>query len=169
MKAAVLPASFDPITCGHVDIASRAARIFDRLVIAVFAHPDKRVMFSLEERVEMARESLAHLGSIEVMSFDGLLVDFMRKHDLTVEIRGIRTIADFEYEYQQAVLNRRMYPEFDVISFFSAPEHGAVSSSMVKEIARFGGDVSSMVPEPVLRRLSARTEMGARRVEPSIS
>lgn len=166
MNVAVLPASFDPITCGHVDIATRAHALFDRLIVAVFARPKKNVMFSLEERLAMVRESLEHLDRVEVASFDGLLVDFIRERGITVEVRGIRTTADFEYEYQQAVLNRTMYPDFDVVSLFPAPQYAFVSSSMVKEIAENGGDVSSMVPVPVLHRIQDRT---ARRVMPSTS
>lgn len=156
MRAALLPASFDPITCGHVDIATRAAALFDRLVVAVYAHPRKNVMFSLDDRLAMVRESLAHLQALEVTPFEGLLVDFARRIGVPVVIRGLRTATDFEYEYQQAVLNRRMYSDFEAVSLFSSPEYAVVSSTMVKEIAENGGDVSSMVPGPVLRRLKDR-------------
>lgn len=156
MTAALLPASFDPITCGHVDIATRAARLFDRLIVAVYAHPRKNLMFSLDDRLAMVRESLSHVQPLEVTSFDGLLVSFARRMGATVVVRGLRTATDFEYEYQQAILNRRMYADFDSVSLFPSPEYAVVSSSMVKEIAENGGDVSSMVPGPVLRRLKDR-------------
>jgi pantetheine-phosphate adenylyltransferase len=153
---AVLPASFDPITCGHVDIATRASRLFDRLIVAVFAHPRKNLMFSLEERVTMVRESLASLENVEVTSFDGLLVHFAREVSADVEVRGMRAVSDFEYEYQQAALNRQMLPGFEVVSLFPRTEFAFLSSSIVKEIAENGGDVSSMVPEAVARRLTER-------------
>lgn len=162
MTVAVLPASFDPITSGHVDIANRASRLFDRLVVAVFTHPKKNLMFPVEERVAMVSESLSHLDNVEVTPFSGLLVDFARQVGATVEVRGIRTTTDFEYEYQQSVLNRSMYPGFDVISLFPSPEFAAISSTMVKEIAENGGDVSGMVPSAVLRRLGPRVMRNAR-------
>jgi pantetheine-phosphate adenylyltransferase len=154
MTVAVLPASFDPITCGHVDIATRAAKLFDRLIVAVFAHPKKDVLFSLEDRIEMVRESLDGVGSVEVTSFDGLLVDYARRVGATVEVRGLRAVSDFEYEYQQAALNRQMFPGFEVLSLFPSTEYAFLSSSIVKEIAEHGGDVSHMVPAPVARRLA---------------
>jgi pantetheine-phosphate adenylyltransferase len=156
MTVAVLPASFDPITCGHVDIATRAARLFDRLVVAVFAHPKKSVLFSLEDRVDMVRESLRDVGGVEVTSFEGLLVDFARRIGASVEVRGLRAVSDFEYEYQQAALNRQMFPGFEVLSLFPSTEFAFLSSSIVKEIAEHGGDVSDMVPAPVARRLAEK-------------
>lgn len=153
MTVAVLPASFDPITCGHVDIAVRAAKLFDRLVVAVYAQPKKNVLFSLEDRVEMVRESLKGVDSVEVAWFEGLLVDYARRIGATVEVRGLRAVSDFEYEYQQAALNRQMYPGFEVLSLFPSTEYAFLSSSIVKEIAEHGGDVSHMVPAPVARRL----------------
>jgi pantetheine-phosphate adenylyltransferase len=154
MTVAVLPASFDPITCGHVDLATRAAGLFDRLIVAVFANPKKKLLFSLEDRLDMVRESLDGVAGVEVTSFDGLLVDFARRVGASVEVRGIRAVSDFEYEYQQAVLNRQMFPGFEVLSLFPATEYAFLSSSMVKEIAEHGGDVSHMVPAPVARRLA---------------
>lgn len=156
MTVAVLPASFDPITCGHVDIATRATRLFDQLIVAVYARPKKNVMFSLSDRVAMVRESLMDLERVEVTTFEGLLVDFARKIGATVEVRGLRAVSDFEYEYQQAALNRTMLPGLEVVSLFPSTEYAFLSSSIVKEIAENGGDVSSMVPPPVARRLAER-------------
>jgi pantetheine-phosphate adenylyltransferase len=153
---AVLPASFDPITCGHVDIATRAAQLFDRLIVAVYAHPKKDVMFSLEERLAMVRESLETLDHVEVKPFDGLVVNFCRQEGATVLVRGLRAVADFEYEFQQASLNRKMLPGLEVICMFASMEYGFLSSSIIKEIAQNGGDVGSMVPAPVARRLANR-------------
>jgi pantetheine-phosphate adenylyltransferase len=151
-----MPASFDPITCGHVDIATRASRLFDRLIVAVYAHPKKDVMFSLEERLAMVRESLAGLEQVQVKSFEGLVVNFCRKEGAGVLVRGLRAVSDFEYEFQQASLNRKMLPGLEVICMFASLEYGFLSSSIIKEIAQNGGDVSSMVPEPVARRLMDR-------------
>jgi pantetheine-phosphate adenylyltransferase len=153
---AVLPASFDPITCGHVDVATRASRLFDRLIVAVYAYPKKKVMFSLEDRVAMVHESLGLLEGVDVRSFEGLVVDFCREVHANVLVRGLRTVSDFEAEFQQAALNRQMLPGLEVVCLFASPEYSVLSSSMIKEIAESGGDVSSMVPSAVLRRLARR-------------
>jgi pantetheine-phosphate adenylyltransferase len=157
VTVAVLPASFDPKTCGHVDIATRAARLFERLVVGVFARPRKNVMFSLDDRLAMVRESLAGVVNVDVMPFDGLLVDFARSIQADVVVRGLRAVSDFESEFQQAVLNRKMLPGLEVISMFASAEYGFLSSSIIKEIADNGGDVTSMVPAPVARRLALRS------------
>lgn len=160
MTVAVLPASFDPITSGHVDIATRASRLFDRVFVAVYAHPKKNVMFSLEDRMAMVKESLEGVDGVEVRSFAGLLVDFAREVGADVLVRGLRAVSDFEYEYQQSALNRKMLPGLEVVSLFASIEYGFLSSSIVKEIAENGGDVSSMVPPPVAKRLAERFRCG---------
>jgi pantetheine-phosphate adenylyltransferase len=124
--------------------------------VAVFAQPKKNVLFSLEDRMEMVRESLDGVDGVEVTSFDGLLVDFARRIRADVEVRGLRAVSDFEYEYQQAALNRQMFPGFEVLSLFPSTEYAFLSSSIVKEIAEHGGDVSQMVPAPVARRLAEK-------------
>jgi pantetheine-phosphate adenylyltransferase len=156
VRVAVLAASFDPITCGHVDIATRASQLFDHLIVAVYAHPKKDVMFSLEERLAMVRESLAGLEHVEVKSFEGLVVNFCRKEEASVLVRGLRAVADFDYEFQQASLNRKMLPGLEVVCMFASMEYAFLSSSIIKEIAQNGGDVGSMVPTPVARRLMDR-------------
>lgn len=156
MTIAVLPASFDPITCGHVDIARRSSRLFDRLIVAVYAHPKKNIVFSLEERLSMVRESLVDMERVEVTHFEGLVVDFCRKVDADVLVRGLRAVSDFEYEFQQAGLNRKMLPGLEVICMFANIDYGFLSSSIIKEIAENGGDVSSMVPAPVAQQLAHR-------------
>ncbi|MGI8824641.1 MAG: pantetheine-phosphate adenylyltransferase [Chloroflexota bacterium] len=156
MTVAVLPASFDPITCGHVDIIVRASRLFERVIVAVYAHPRKAVMFSLEERVAMVREAVDHLDGVGVCSFQGLLVDFCRGAGADVLVRGLRAVSDFEYEYQQAAMNRKMLPGLEVISMFPNPDYSFVSSTIIKEIAENGGDVAGMVPGPVVTRLAER-------------
>jgi len=159
VTVAVLPASFDPITCGHVDIATRASRLFDRLVVAVYAHPKKNVMFSLEERVALVRESLAGLDRVEIASFDGLVVDFCREVGADVLVRGLRAVSDFEAEFQQASMNRKMAPDLEVISMFASMQYLFFSSSIIKEIAENGGDVTVMVPAPVARKFRERFPM----------
>ncbi|MGH2446995.1 MAG: pantetheine-phosphate adenylyltransferase [Chloroflexota bacterium] len=156
MTTAVLPASFDPITCGHVDIATRAARLFDRLIVAVHAHPKKNVLFPIDVRLAMVRDSLSGAENIEVVKYDGLTVDLVRKLGANVLIRGLRAVSDFESEYQQATLNHKMLPSLEVMCMFASMEYSFLSSSIVKEIAEYGGDVSWMVPEAVLVRLRER-------------
>jgi len=154
----VLPGSFDPITCGHVDTARRAARLFDRLVVAVYAHPKKNLMFGLDERVEMVREATVDLSNIHVVSYEGLTVDLIRDVGGDVLVRGLRAVSDFEFEYQQATLNRKLLPSLEVVCMFASVEYSFLSSSIVKEIAENGGDVSSLVPPNVQRRLRERFE-----------
>jgi pantetheine-phosphate adenylyltransferase len=156
VTVAVVPASFDPITYGHVDIVTRASRLFDRIVVGVFARPHKNVMFSLDERVDMVRESLAHLHEIDVVSYDGLTVNFAAEAGATVVVRGLRAVSDFESEFQQAALNRKMSPGLEVISMFASVEYGFLSSSLIKEIAENGGDIATMVPAPVAKKLAQR-------------
>lgn len=156
MTVAVLPASFDPITRGHVDIITRASQLFERLIVAVFAHPKKNVMFSLEERLAMVRESLAHLERIEVIPFEGLLINFAREVNASVIVRGLRWVSDFEYEFQQAAANRKMSAGLETVCIFASTDYVYFSSSIIKEIAENHGDVRSMVPEPVERRLVER-------------
>jgi pantetheine-phosphate adenylyltransferase len=157
LTVAVLPASFDPITCGHVDIITRAARLFDRLIVAVYAHTHRRknVLFDLDERLAMVRESIQNVPNADVQSFDGLIVDFARAQGAHVIVRGLRAVSDFEYEFQQANLNRKMAPGLEVICMFASLEYGPLSSSIVKEIAENGGDTRDLVPEPVTRRFRA--------------
>ena len=156
MTTAVVPASFDPITSGHVDIVTRASYLFDRIVVGVYAHPRKNVMFSLEERVDMVRESLEHLHGVDVVPYEGLTVNFAGAVGATVVVRGLRAVSDFESEFQQAALNRKMRPGLEVISMFASVEYGFLSSSLIKEIAENGGDIAAMVPVPVAKKLSQR-------------
>jgi pantetheine-phosphate adenylyltransferase len=150
MSVAVYPGSFDPITNGHLDIVGRAAQVFERVVIGVLANPRKAPLLSTDERIDIIRTSLTEVGApvdrIEVTSFEGLTVDFCRAHGATAIVRGLRAISDFETEMQLAHNNRVLAPEVDTVFFMTSVENGYVSSSLVKEIASFGGDVSSMVP-----------------------
>lgn len=163
MRIAVYPGSFDPITYGHLDVASRAAAIFDKVVFAVLVNPHKSApVFATEERIQVIREAMSEVcpaeiaARIEVESFDGLTVDFCRRLGATFVVRGLRAISDFESELQMAHTNRKLAPEVDTVFFMTALEHSYLSSSLVKEIAAFGGDVSQMVPPSVSRHLVAR-------------
>jgi pantetheine-phosphate adenylyltransferase len=161
VKIAVYPGSFDPITYGHLDVVERAASVFDRVVFAVLVNPHKSApIFATDLRLEVIREAVAEYcppdlaTRIEVESFDGLTVDFCRHRQATFIVRGLRAISDFESELQMAHTNRKLAPEVDTVFFMTSLEQSYLSSSLVKEIAAFGGDVSQMVPPAVSRRLA---------------
>lgn len=161
MTTALYPGSFDPITLGHLDVIGRAAGMFDRLVVGVLVNPRKSPMLGLDERVtvinEAVREVLGEAAQrIEVATFDGLTVDYARRIGANFVVRGLRAISDFESELQMAHTNRKLAPDVDTVFLMTSLEHSYLSSSLVKEIAAFGGDVSAMVPAAVLRRLGTR-------------
>ncbi len=158
MTTAVYPGSFDPITLGHLDVIARAAGVFERVVVAVLVNPHKSPLLDEDERVATIREALPEsLGElathVDVATFEGLTVDFARRVGARFVVRGLRAVSDFEWELQMAHTNRKLAPEVDTIFFMTALEHSYLSSTLVKEIARFGGDVSAMVPRAVARRL----------------
>ncbi|MEO0140346.1 MAG: pantetheine-phosphate adenylyltransferase [candidate division WOR-3 bacterium] len=150
---AVYPGSFDPITLGHMDIAKRAALIFPRVIVAVSEAKHKPCVFSLGERLYFVQEALSGIPNIEVISFGGLLTDFVKRVGAKAIIRGLRAVSDFEYEFKMAWMNRRLSPETETIFLIPSEEFAYLSSSLVKEIAAMGGDVSSMVPEVVAKKL----------------
>ena len=156
-RVAIFPGSFDPMTMAHLDVAERAAWLFDRLIIGVLHNPRKSPLFPVDQRVALIRASVAHLGEhVEVEAFDGLTVDFARGQGAGILLRGLRAISDFEAELQMAHTNRRLEPSVDTLFLMTTLEYGFVSSTLAKEVAQFGGDVSSMVPEPVARALAER-------------
>jgi pantetheine-phosphate adenylyltransferase len=159
MSVAVYPGSFDPITNGHLDIIGRAANVFDKIVVGVLANPRKTPLLPVDERIRVIREALADDGAppgrIEVASFDGLTVDFCHAHDATAIVRGLRAISDFETEMQLAHNNRVLAPDIDTVFFMTSIANGYVSSSLVKEIAGFGGDVTAMLPAAAASALAA--------------
>jgi pantetheine-phosphate adenylyltransferase len=153
MNTAICPGAYDPVTLGHVDVIVRAAAIFDRVVVGVVSSPThKQTMFSLEERVGFLRDALGQLGNVEVDVFSELVVDFARKHDAKTMVKGLRVIADFEWEFQMNHLNRLLAPEVETMYVMASPQYSFVSSSGVKEIAAFGGKVNELVPDTVARR-----------------
>lgn len=161
-RVAVFPGSFDPITNAHLDVARRAAELFDRLVIGVLNNPRKDPLFSVEERVELIRGSVADLGEhVTIAAFDGLTVEFARHHGAGFIVRGLRAVSDFEAELQMALTNRKLAPEVDTTFLMTALEFGYVSSTLAKEVARFGGDVAPMVPDLVADALGRRLRAGA--------
>lgn len=165
MSVAVYPGSFDPITNGHLDILERAASVFERVIIGVLANPRKSPLLSVEERIAVIRDSLAATRTpvgdrIEIDAFDGLTVEFCHARGATAIVRGLRAISDFETEMQLAHNNRVLAPDVDTVFFMTALEHGYVSSSLVKEIATFGGDVSAMLPPPAAAALRAALARG---------
>lgn len=154
MITAIYPGTYDPVTNGHVDVISRAAGIFDRVVIGVVGNPaHKQPMFPVDERVEFLREALAGIENVEVDVFKELVVEFARRWDAKVIVKGLRVISDFEWEFQMNQLNRTLAPEIETVYVMASPEVSFVSSSGVKEIAAYGGGVEGLVPEAVARRL----------------
>ena len=156
-RVAVFPGSFDPITTAHLDVVRRAAGLFDRLVIGVLTNPAKQPLFSARERVALIQACVADLGSsVTVEAFEGLTVEFARRQQAGFVVRGLRAVSDFEFELQLAHTNRRLAPEVDTVFLMTALEHGYISSSLSKEVAKFGGDVSAMVPESVAEAIQAK-------------
>lgn len=158
MRIAIYPGSFDPIHYGHMDIAQRAAGLFDRLVVAIYARPDKSLLFSVEERVALARAVLAPCENVEVAPYEGLTVDFARSLGAQTLVRGLRVISDFEREYQMALMNQQLSSEVETICLMTRYEYAFVSASLVKEVFCAGGDVSTMVHPKVLEALRAKQE-----------
>ena len=158
MLSVVYPGTFDPFTRGHEDLARRAARLFDRVVIGVAVSEAKKPYFAAAERVDIAREVLADVANVEVLSFSSLLMDFVHAQHARVILRGLRAVSDFEYEFQMAGMNRRLYPDVETLFLTPSEQYMFVSATIVREIARFGGDVSSFVHPAVGARLALRAK-----------
>ena len=156
-RRCVCPGSFDPVTNGHLDVLARASRLYDEVTVAVLVNPGKAGLFEVPERIEMLREVTAELGNVRVDSFEGLLVDYCRERGIPVVVKGLRAVSDFDYELQMAQMNHRLT---GLETFFVAtnPEYSFLSSSLVKEVARWGGDVGGLVPDAVLARLRGRID-----------
>ncbi|MGI8678147.1 MAG: pantetheine-phosphate adenylyltransferase [Jatrophihabitans sp.] len=157
MRRALCPGSFDPVTNGHIDIIRRAASLYDEVVVAVFVNQSKSGRFSVDERRDMLSEVATEFGNVSVDVFEGLVVDYCRAHDIPVIVKGLRAVTDFDYELQMAQMNRGL-AGVDTLFMPTNPEYSFLASSLVKEIAKWGGDVTSLVPPSVLKRLTERTD-----------
>ena len=153
---AVYPGSFDPLTNGHVDIITRGARLFDRIIISILINADKTPLFTKDERVEIAREVFKHVPNVEVDTFDGLLVDYVEKRKAQVIVRGLRAVSDFEFEFQMALMNQRLNAKIETVFMMPAEQYTYTSSRLIKEVFRLGGRVHGLVPDMVEDRLRAK-------------
>lgn len=158
MKVAVYPGSFDPCTNGHLDIIKRASKLFDKVIVAVLINDSKQPLFSAEQRVKMLRIATKDLDNIEVSSFSGLLVDFMKEVNSQIIIKGIRAISDFEYEFQMALTNKTLYEDLETLFLHTSKEYMFLSSSIVKEIAKYNGNLKGLVPENLIPIITSRFE-----------
>ncbi|MCX7911788.1 MAG: pantetheine-phosphate adenylyltransferase [Dehalococcoidales bacterium] len=159
MITALYPGSFDPITNGHLDIAIRASRLFDRLIIGIFATPQKNLMFTLEERVELAKAATQHLPKIEVRPYSKITVEFAREVNAQVLVRGLRAIGDFEWEFEMAMMNQMLCPGLETVCFMASQEYQFLSASLIKEVASLGGDIHKLVPKNVAEALKKKAAM----------
>ncbi len=149
MVVAVYPGTFDPVTVGHVDVVHRASALFDKVVVGVYGTPSKNLLFDAEERVNLFRAAVRHIPNVEVTEFEGLVVRFAKEAGAKVIVRGLRSGSDFEYEFDMAFMNRRLEPDLDMVCFMTSQDYMFVSSSLLKEVARLGGDITEMVPPHV--------------------
>ena len=159
MVTALYPGSFDPVTVGHVDILSRAAKVFDKLVVAVYDTPSKNLLFSTDEREQLMKDACSHLPNVEVKRFSGLVVRYAMDIGAGVIVRGLRSGSDFEYEFDMAFMNRRLEPQVDLVCFMTSQDYMFVSASLLKEVAKLGGDITEMVPPNVAQAVYSKFEL----------
>lgn len=159
MKTAIYPGSFDPVTLGHVDIIERAAGLFDTLYVGILVNRKKTPLFSLEQKVDILKDAVKHISNVEIITFEGLLADYCRTHEVDAVIRGVRSGADFEYELPMAQINQKLNPMTQTVFLAASPEYSYVSSSAVKELASFGGDYKDMIPEAAYLAMQRKFEV----------
>lgn len=157
MITALYAGSFDPITNGHIDIATRASNLFDKVIIGIFASPDKRLTFSTEERIDLAKRAVAHLKKVEVRSYEGMTVEFAREIGAKVMVRGLRMAGDFEWEFEMAMMNKSLAPDLELVCFMANQQYQFLSASLMKEVSGLGGDISSLVPKHVAEALKKKS------------
>jgi pantetheine-phosphate adenylyltransferase len=156
LNIALYPGSFDPITNGHIDIATRASKLFDKTIIGIFATPEKKLTFTLGERVKLAKEATAHLTKVEVIPYSNITVDFAKEVKAQVLVRGLRMIGDFEWEFEMAMMNQMLSPGLETVCFMASQEFQFISASLIKEVASLGGDISNLVPPNVAKALKSK-------------
>lgn len=155
-KTVICPGSFDPVTYGHIDIITRAARMFDDVIVGVFINMDKKPNFNIDERISFLQRTVGHLPNVRIVGFDGLLAEYAKECGASAIVRGLRAVSDFEYEFQMALTNRKLNPELDTIFLASDAQYTYLSSSIVKNVASFGGDISNFVPECIYDEIFQR-------------
>ncbi|MCI5727470.1 MAG: pantetheine-phosphate adenylyltransferase [Clostridium sp.] len=158
MKVAVYPGSFDPITNGHLDIIERGAKIFDKLIVGVLINVDKKGLFTIDERVELIKKTTQQFKNVEVVSFHGLLVDFVKEHNASVILKGLRAFSDFEYEFQMALMNTKLDPSTETLFMMTSSQYSYLSSSAVKQVSRFNGNLDGLVPKVVEEAIKKKME-----------
>lgn len=158
MRIAIYPGSFDPITSGHLDIIERASKLYDKVIVGVLNNASKRPLFSADERKAMIDEVIKDIPNVECDTFSGLLVDFAKKNGATVIIKGLRTVADFEYEFQMALLNKALNPEYETMFMMTDSKYSYISSSMVKDVARYNGELTGLVPQSVILEIKEKLQ-----------
>lgn len=159
-KIAVYPGSFDPITNGHIDVIKRASKVFDHLIVAVLVNDSKKSMFTLDERLDILKHSIDNLDNISFDSFSGLLVDYCKEKQLSAIVRGLRAISDFEFELQMAQMNRQLYDETETVFFTTSEQYSYLSSSLVKEVAKFGGKIDGLIPDYAIMKMKQKLSRG---------
>lgn len=163
MRVAIYPGSFDPITNGHLDIITRGSKLFDRLIVGVLVNVDKQGLFTINERVELIKKATEHLPNVDVISFNGLLVDLARQYEAKIILKGLRAVSDFEYEFQMALMNSRLDSNIETLFMMTSSEYSYLSSSSVKQVAKFGGNISGLVPNVIITEVYSKIrELGGK-------